>query len=147
LVALDNHRDWRELVAVLRRIRAGARDPALATGLDPIDTAIVHRALAALAGTAQVDTDAWHTLTTEQLTDLVTTTVAAARGDPDATNTLMPLLDQLAAHPDRAHLATILQHIIAGERDPALPHGLDHTSTTLIITILDQLNRRSASES
>jgi hypothetical protein len=145
LAALGNHGDWRELVSVLRRIRAGARDPALATGLDPVDTAIVHRTLDALSGAAQIDTDAWHTLTTQQLADLVTTTVAAARGDSDATGTLQPLLDELAAHPDWAPFASILQRIIAGERDPACLHGLDHPYTAVIAMILDQLNQHSDS--
>jgi hypothetical protein len=143
LAALANHRDWQELVAVIRRIRAGARDPSLATRLDPIDTAIVHRALDALAGTAQVNTDAWRTLTTEQLVDLVATTVAAASGDPDATSTLEPLLDELAAHPDWASFAATLQRIIVGERDPACLHGLDHTCTAVVTMILDQLNPHS----
>ncbi|SIN26215.1 CHAT domain-containing protein [Micromonospora cremea] len=42
--------DWANLAAALRRILAGERDPGhLLTDLDPIDTAITQRALAALA--------------------------------------------------------------------------------------------------
>ena len=59
LASLAEHADWRQVVAVLRRIRTGERDPALVTGLDSIDTAIVRRALAALAGTVPVDANAW----------------------------------------------------------------------------------------
>jgi len=40
LASLGEHADWRQVVAVLRRIRTGQRDPALVTGLDPIDTVI-----------------------------------------------------------------------------------------------------------
>ena len=55
--------DWRALVAVLRRIQAGERDPhVLLVGLDDIDTAIARRALDVLAGTTTVDPDAWRTL-------------------------------------------------------------------------------------
>jgi tetratricopeptide (TPR) repeat protein len=44
------HPDWTALVAVLRRILAGERDePALLTGLDPIDTAIARETLARLS--------------------------------------------------------------------------------------------------
>ena len=143
LTALSNHSGWGELVAVLRRIRAGARDPAaLATGLDPIDAAVVHRALAALTGTAQVNTDAWHTLTTQQLADLVPTVVAAASGDDDATSTLHPLLDELATHPDWAPLAAVLHRIIAGDRDPSVLYGLNDTYTAFVTLILDQLKQQ-----
>ena len=44
-----------DLVAVLRRIHAGDRDPALASGLDGIDAAIVQRTLEALTGAAPID--------------------------------------------------------------------------------------------
>ena len=37
--------DWRNLVAILRRIMAGERGVELAQGLDPVDTAIVRRVL------------------------------------------------------------------------------------------------------
>ena len=40
--------DWRNLVAVLRRIMAGERGAELAQGLDPVDTAIVRRVLGLL---------------------------------------------------------------------------------------------------
>jgi hypothetical protein len=55
--------DWRALVAVLRRIHDGERDPnTLLAGLDDINTAVARRALDVVAGTATVDPDAWHTL-------------------------------------------------------------------------------------
>jgi hypothetical protein len=136
------------LVAVLRRIRAGERDATLASGLDPIDTAVVQRALDALTGTARVDVDAWRTGATstsqheqgQQLAALANATVAAARGDPDATNALQPLLQALAAHPDWATLAAALRRILAGERDPTLLDGLDHPAATDVVTlVLNQL--------
>jgi hypothetical protein len=148
LASLGEHGDWRQLVAVLRRIRAGERDAALASGLDPIDTAVVQRALDALAGTVRVDIDAWRTGATstprdeqaQQLAALAEATVAAARGDPDATNALQPLLQALAAHPDWVALAAVLRRILAGERDPALLDGLDHPAATGVVTlVLNQL--------
>jgi hypothetical protein len=48
---LDAMNDWAALATVLRRVLAGERDPdELTAGLDEIDTAIVQRALDALAG-------------------------------------------------------------------------------------------------
>ena len=144
LASLGEHADWRQLVAVLRRIRVGERDPALVTGLDPIDTAIVRRALAALASTERVDTDAWRAGVPsaspgdrdQQLAALAEATVAAAKGDHDATKALQPLLRALAAHPDWAPLAAIVQRILAGERDPALGDALDHPAAAKVVRLI-----------
>ena len=150
LASLDEHADWQQVVAVLRRIRAGERDPALISGLDPIDTAIVRRALAALAGTVPVDTNAWRggvALTSSggqnpQLAALAQATVAAAQGDLDAANALQPLLGALAAEPNWAPLAAAVQRILAGDRDPALPDTLGHpAATTVVGLILNQLSQ------
>ncbi|HEX5405796.1 MAG TPA: hypothetical protein VFX16_26270 [Pseudonocardiaceae bacterium] len=62
LTAAEEQPDWQELVPVLRRIQAGEEDPALAENLNPVDTAIVRRTLGALAGTVEVDPEAWRVL-------------------------------------------------------------------------------------
>lgn len=151
LASLAEHADWRQLVAMLRRIRTGERDPALVTGLDPIDTAIVRRALAALAGTVPVDTNAWRggfapASPCDQgpsLSALAEATVAAAKGDLDAANALQPLLRALAARPDWAPLAAVVQRILAGDRDPALRDALDHPAAAAVVTtVLNQLTER-----
>lgn len=148
LASLGQHADWQQLVAVLRRIRAGERDPALAIGLDPIDAAIVRRALAALTGTEQVDTHAWRTgvgstsprQQDQQLAALAQAAVAAAQGDLDATKALQPLLRALAAHSEWAPLAAVVRRILAGDRDPALPDALDQpAAATAVRLILNQL--------
>jgi hypothetical protein len=55
--------DWRALVAVLRRLHAGERDPGtLLDGLNDIDTTITRRVLDVLTGTSAVGPAAWHTL-------------------------------------------------------------------------------------
>ena len=63
--ALDHYAgtpDWAGLAAALWRVQAGERDPvALAAGLDEIDTAILHRALAALDGSDPIDPTLWAT--------------------------------------------------------------------------------------
>jgi hypothetical protein len=147
LASLGEHADWQQVVAVLRRIRAGERDPALVMGLDPIDTAIVRRALAALTGTVRVEVDAWRVAVPapsrpeqdQQLSALAKATVAAAEGDLDATRAVQPLLHALAAHPDWIPLAAVMRRIIAGDRDPALLAGLDHPiAIALVSLILDQ---------
>ena len=148
LASLGEHADWQQLVAVLRRVRAGERDAALTNRLDAIDTAVVQRALDALTGAVRVDLDAWRTgaISTAQqeqgpqLTALAEATVAAAGGDPDATNALQPLLDALAAHSDWVALAAALRRILAGERDSALRDGLDNPAAAAVVTlVLNQL--------
>lgn len=66
LTSWAQHPDWQALVAVLRRIHTGERNPATLThGLNPVATAITHRALDLLTDTTTtVDPDAWRTLTT-----------------------------------------------------------------------------------
>jgi hypothetical protein len=96
----------------------------------------------------RVDIDAWRTGATitpqqaqgQELAALAEATVAAARGDPDATNALQPLLEALAAHPDWVALAAVLQRILAGDRDPALRDGLEHPAAAAVVTlVLNQL--------
>jgi hypothetical protein len=136
--------EWANLAAALRRVVAGDRDPnQLTTGLDPIDTAIVTRALDALAG--HITLDPAPAGDTEDLwAPVIAATVAAARGDQPAADTLTPLLDDMAASTDWANLAAALRRIIAGERDPdRLLTGLDHTDTAIAATILTQLTTPS----
>lgn len=149
LASLGEHADWQQLVGVLRRIHAGERDPGLVTGLDLIDTAVVQRALDALAGVVPVDVAAWHGRTTstaqEKLGAVATATVMAASGDPDVTNALQPLLEALAAHPDWAALADVLRRVLAGERDPALLDRLDDPAAAAVVAlVLGQLTQSSS---
>ena len=155
LASLGQHADWQQLVAVLRRIQAGERDPALVTGLDPIDMAIVRRALAALAGTEQVDTNAWRAGVApgappeqdQQLAALAQAAVVAAKGDLDAINALQPLLQALASHSEWAPLAAVVRRILTGDRDPALPDALDQpAAASTVRLILNQLTDPTVTE-
>jgi hypothetical protein len=131
--------DWANLAAALRRVLAGERDlDQLATGLDPIDTAILTRALDALAG--RVSLSATQPADEEDsLSAFIATTVAAARGDQTAVDILARTLDQMAAVTDLASLASVLRRIVDGERDPSVLSGLDDAGTAIATTILDQL--------
>ncbi|HKN97556.1 MAG TPA: CHAT domain-containing protein [Pseudonocardiaceae bacterium] len=63
LAELNTDRVWKELAAVLSRIRYGERDRKLAANLDMVSAAIVNRALDGLAGTVEIDPNAWRSLT------------------------------------------------------------------------------------
>jgi tetratricopeptide (TPR) repeat protein len=138
-----DHTDWAHLVDRLRRIHTGDRDPgALLPGLDPIDTAIVQRALDALAGRVELTAPPGQPApdrgaAVDAFVDLV---VAAARGVPDATAALTPLLDGMAADPDAAVPADRIRRILAGEREvDHLTAGVDPEAAPVLTAVLDRL--------
>ena len=129
LTTRGQHPDWQGLVAVLRRIHAGDRDPTLTDGLDEIDTVITRRALNLLAGTTTIDPDAWRTLTPDVGTDdqrdhddgvagFAAAVAAAAMGDTHAQGAVGPVLDEMATDPDWAPLVTVLRRIPNGDPTP-----------------------------
>jgi tetratricopeptide (TPR) repeat protein len=137
--------DWRALVAVLRRILAGERDPdTLLAGLDDIDTAITRHALDLLAGTVTVDPDAWHTLgedTTEEdpATAFAALVAAAATGDTTARPAVEPLLAELQTDPETAGLAAALRRILDGADDPSQDVGLPPDQTAVLAAVRQHL--------
>jgi len=148
--------DWAALVAVLRRIRAGERDPAaLSEGLDEIDTAILTRALAARDGSNPIDPMLWATDSDDGTDEdgdetgdgdserFVAAVVAAAHGDPNAVAAVSPVLDEMDTDPDYRPLAGALRAIIAGERNPAVGQDLDDGGQALITLVLAALNTDS----
>jgi hypothetical protein len=141
LTRLADTSDWANLAAALRRILAGDRDlDQFSTGLDPIDTAIIARALDALAGRVTLNATPAPEDAEDPAQTLIAVTVAAARGDQTAVDLLAPLLDEMAAVIELASLALVLRRIIEGERDPGqLLPGLDDTDTEMAVAILAQL--------
>jgi tetratricopeptide (TPR) repeat protein len=149
LTARGDQPDWQHLVAVLRRIRAGERDPdTLTHGLDTTDTTITRRALNILTGRIIINPDTWHALTTgpagtedessPALGDFIAAVVDAARGDTQAPDTVMPVLDQMDADPDWAPVASAIRRVIAGDHTPPLGQlNADHA--TLLTTIFERL--------
>ncbi|MEU0557437.1 CHAT domain-containing protein [Dactylosporangium sp. NPDC006015] len=141
------NRDWAVLAAVLRRILNGDRDPdTLLTGLDPIDTAIVTRALDAVTGRITLqppqpaETPNNDPTIQEPWPAIIAAVVAAANGDHTAAADLDPVLDDLASREEWAALAAALRHIIAGQRDPnTLQTGLDPTDTAITTAVLTRL--------
>lgn len=125
-------RDWAQLSQRLAATRDGQRDPAtLTAGLDPIDTAIVTRALNACNGTVDLDpTPSW----------MQPLTAAIRDHDPEADEAINAGIDQLAALDGWAALATQLRRIAAGNTDIDWD-DLDRTDTAILATILTQLDQ------
>jgi hypothetical protein len=142
--------DWAKLAGVLRRLLAGDRSQQLLEGLDPIDTAIVQRALDALAGQVQLDPDSWQALTgpalPEEFVQLVTAVAAAANGDQGVAAELEPILIKFASEQEWATLAGVLRRILAGDRDQALLRGLDETDSAVVTAILNELDQPGADQ-
>jgi hypothetical protein len=145
LANLAEDSDWTALSNVVRRLAAGDRDPQLLAGLDPVDTVIAQRAVAALDGRADIDSNAWHRLAApadnlaDQLNSLAATVIAAAQGDSEAADALRPMLADLAADESWRTLAGVLHRILDGDRDLALLDGLDPTDTAVVTHVLTAL--------
>jgi len=151
LTTRGQYPDWQALVAVLRRIHAGDRDPTLTDGLDPVDTEITRRALDLLAGTTTIDPDAWRTLTTDTGTDdqgnhddgvagFAAAVAAAATGDTHAQGAVGPALDEMATDPDWAPLATALRRILNGDPTLATPDELGPAQVAVLDAVRAHLN-------
>ena len=146
---LSGQNDWRDLVAVLRRVLAGERDPdALLPGLDATDTLIAADVLRALG--VEVDPpppagegpgEGAESLTLDDLLDLVAR--ACCRDAPPglgeqlhaATRTMVTDTD---APPELRALGSVLNRVLSGERDPdlsALPSELADRVRAMLATL------------
>jgi hypothetical protein len=142
-------RDWADLTAVLRRVRAGNRDrAALARGLDEIDTAILARTLAALDGSDPIDPALWATADNDdtaaedddgEAQKFLAAVVAAAQGNEQAAEIVDPILDRMSEHSEGVALASALRAILDGDRSPTLTSGLDPDVRPLVDAVLSAL--------
>ncbi len=134
---LDGYQDspvWGPLVAALRKVRAGDRGPRLLQGLNEASTAIVTRALDALAGTADIPVSLW---TATSLGPLLGAVVAAARGNAGAAREARWRLAPFAVNPELTPLAVVLERIIGGDRDPGLAGQFERPAfEAVVLTVL-----------
>jgi hypothetical protein len=137
LNTMSRRDDWRTLVAVLRRILAGERDPMrLLSGLDDTDLVIAGDVLRGLgvdvplAGLEEEENDGGDMVSLDDFLDMV---VAACRPDapPGLAEQLAEATRGMAMQPDAPsgirELGRVLNSILAGEREfdlSALPPQL-----------------------
>jgi hypothetical protein len=134
LAGYRDSEDWATLAVALQHILEGDRGQDLAAGLDQIDTAVVMRALAVLAGQASVPAMLWPAM---WLGRLLGDVVAAAEGDEGAARRARQGLAALTAEPQ---LSGALGRIVDGDRDPSLPATLgDDTQQAVVATVLAYL--------
>jgi tetratricopeptide (TPR) repeat protein len=115
---------------VLRLIFLGNYDPDLAD-LDEAHTAIVRRALDALAGQIAVPAALWPAISLGPLLSFV---VFSATGNAHAATSARKELDDLVASPENVPLAQVLERILGGDHSPDLPSGLDDPTDRAIVT-------------
>ncbi|MEU6153640.1 CHAT domain-containing protein [Actinosynnema sp. NPDC047251] len=129
----------RPRLAAFRRIRAGADevDPA---GLDDVDTAVVNRLLDAVTGRDPVRTELWPAMSFGPLMgDLVK---AVGESNAAAAQRAREDLDRMLADPDDAPLASVLEHVLAGDFVPEAADVLANPADfAVVITVLEYLAR------
>ncbi len=141
--------DWRSLAERLSRVSDGERDPSLlGEGLDPIDTTIVSRALAALAGEVEPDPapEDW-----APLLDAVAAIAAARRAGTPLAPALEEVATEVAASLDEGAekgwtaLAARLRQLADGAADVEW-EGLDSADTAVLITVMRRIEQRGAAD-
>ena len=135
--------DWAELTERLAAMADGERDVALLhEGLDAIDTAVIDRAVRALAGDVEPDpAPEW----LRPLMDAAVTVAAGRRvgartpGEEEQAAQVLATLEELAGTDDWAELAAQLRQVVAGY--PTIEwDGLDEIDAAILAMVL----RRSA---
>jgi hypothetical protein len=132
---------WLQLVAAIRKILAGSRDPSVLGGLDDEDAVIVQSILRGLQNPE----------TLPDLTEGVNGAMAAPgiaamvngarRGNLETLQLLGSMAQQmLQAGGDMARLAAILRPLVQGERDAdKLTAGMSADGRKLVVAILEEL--------
>lgn len=133
---------WAALAGVLRRIVNGERDSALAEGLNPVDRAVVRRALDVLAGRTTLSPQAhsaWRLL--DYLDDWQPTIIlvaAAAHGNSQAAQQLELVFEKFRSEWDA--LKATLRRIMAGEHGNDLLRGLDSHDALIVSQVLERIS-------
>ena len=140
-VSADN--GWTALVAAVRRILAGHRDPALLGGLDDEDRIIVEAILRGLRDPSSLPDPHAAGDPTMAAPGLANIIHAASAGDAQALQLIAAMAEQMSrVGGDMARLASVIRPLVNGERDPErLCRGMTAQSQSLVLAILAELGR------
>lgn len=146
--------DWKNLIAVIRRVLSGERGAELFDGLDAVDSAIVRRVLQALSSDGGRQTTDYRSssvvngqakqqgLTLPQLLELVE---RAAGGERELGEQLFPAMQKMASDTaaplESQKLGKVLVDILAGVRDPSLDDLPDEVASA-VRGLLGRLKKR-----
>ncbi len=132
---------WLQLVAVIRRILAGSREPALLNGLDEEDRLIIQSILQGLQN-PQTLPDLNAEVNGAMAAPGIAAMVHGARhGNLETLQLLGGMAEQmLKAGGDMARLAAIMRPLVQGERDAdKLTAGMGTEGQKLVVAILQEL--------
>jgi hypothetical protein len=134
---------WIALVAVIRGILAGRRDPGVMAGLDEEDTVIAQAILRGIQNPATVPDSNIKPDPTLAAPGLASMIHAATGGDPGALQAIAAMAEQMSGvGGDMGRLAGAIRPLINGERNPdILCKGMSVHGTKLMLLILDELAR------
>jgi len=134
---------WHQLVAAIRKILAGSRDPALLKALDEEDAVIIDSILRGLQNPATLP-DLNKEISGSMAAPGIAAMVNGARSGNLETLQLLGTMAQqmLSAGGDMARIAGILRPLVQGERDAdRLTEGMNTEGQTLVLAILEELAR------
>ncbi|MCO5996344.1 CHAT domain-containing protein [Actinoallomurus rhizosphaericola] len=138
LAEAERSEDWHPLAQRVWRVRAGARGPEVMDGLDPVETAVVRRAIGALNGEVEIPRELWRVM---WWGGLLGGLVAACRGQREMAEETRHRLALLAQEPGWAAVAEVLQRILSGARGSALAASLaDPVDRAVVATVLHHVN-------
>jgi len=134
---------WTDLVARIRRVLKGERDPELLRGLDDEDTVILSAILTGIQNPATLPDPEDTTDPTQAAPGLAQMIHAASRGDAQSLHWLSQMAEQMTrAGGDMARLGAITKRLVDGERNPeVLCKGMGPQGESLVASLLGELGK------
>ncbi len=134
---------WTDLVARIRRVLKGERDPELLRGLDDEDTVILSAILTGIQNPATLPDPEDTTDPTQAAPGLAQMIHAASRGDAQSLHWLSQMAEQMTrAGGDMARLGAITKRLVYGERNPeVLCKGMGAQGESLVVSLLGELGK------
>ncbi len=134
------------LVAAIRRVLAGEREPRVAAGLDADDTVVVTAILRGLQNPASLPDPEAQGDPAAAAPGLAHMIHAAAHGNAEALQMLGHMAEQMqGVGGDMARVGGILRRVLNGERDAdRLGVGMSASGRSLVSSLLEELARLEA---
>jgi len=143
LLAEAQERGYGRLVACVRKVLAGRRDPGVLEGLDEEDHVIVQSVLDGLQNPATLPDPAARAEGAAAAPGLAHLIHAARSGDTGALQVLGNMGEAMqSVGGDMARLASRIRPLLQGERDPdRLAEGMTVRGRALVVSIVEELAR------
>lgn len=146
ILKVSEQNGWGDLVAIIRRIINGERDPSLLNGLDEEDSTIAAAILQGLQNPATLPDPNKPADAGMAAPGIAQMVHEASTGSPQALQIISQMAEQMTRAPgDMKLLGGIIRKMINGERDPkVLSKGMGVQGRQLVDSILQELAKLSA---